>query len=360
MKRLVRRLDPTRPITAAMNGAWGTGLSGVVDVQGFNYGQGKIDAYRAKFPTQPLIGSEVASTVSTRGIYADDAKKGYVSAYDLNKPHWGNTAEEFWKFYAEREWLAGGFIWTGFDYRGEPTPYHQPCISSHFGLMDTCGFPKDNFFYYRTWWREEPMLHLFPHWTWPGREGQPVEVWCYANQQSVELLLNGKSLGIKPVEKNGHLAWTVPYAPGVLEARAMNGGKVVLTERRETAGVPASIVLTADQTRLAANDEATAVVSVSIVDAAGRPVPSAADKVSFVLTGPARFLGVGNGDPSCLEPDRPKSAVAAERSAFNGLCMALVQARSTSGEISITASAPGLQPATIKLTADSTQLRPSI
>ena len=360
MKRLVRKLDPSRPVTAAMNGEWGHGLSTVVDVQGFNYKDDGIDAYRLKFPNQPLIGTETASTLSTRGIYADDVVKGYVSAYDINKPRWGNTAEEWWKFYAERDWLAGGFVWTGFDYRGEPTPYHLPCISSHFGLMDTCGFPKDNYFYYKTWWSPEPALHLFPHWTWPGREGEEIEVWGYSNQQSVELFLNGMSLGSQVVEKNGHLVWKAKYAPGKLEARASAKGQVVLTTAHETAGEAAKLVLTADRVAVNADSEDVSIVTVKVVDANGQPVPVASNKVNFELTGPGRVLGVGNGDPTCYEPDRPEGPTKAERSAFNGLCMAIVQSSLVAGQISVTARSAGLEAATVTITASAVTPRPSL
>jgi beta-galactosidase len=202
MKAMAKSLDPTRPVTVAMNGAWGRGVTNVVDVMGFNYagggGQGgidtgkNIDAFHAKFPKLPSVGSEMGSEFFTRGIYANDKEKGYVSAYDLNHPGYTTTTEGWWKVFAERSFLAGAFNWTGFDYRGEPSPYPWPCISSHFGILDTCGFPKDIFYYYRSWWQNEPVLHLFPHWNWSGREGQEIDVWCYSNLESVELFLNGQ------------------------------------------------------------------------------------------------------------------------------------------------------------------------
>ena len=172
MKRLAKELDPSRLVTIAMNGGWGQGASLVLDVQGCNYSDAKIDDFHKQFPKQPMIGTETASTVSTRGIYENDPVRGYVSAYDLNFPPWAATAEKWWKDYDSRPFLAGGFAWTGFDYRGEPTPYNWPCISSHFGIMDTCGFPKDNYFYYQAWWGRSTVLHLFPHWNWAGKEGQ--------------------------------------------------------------------------------------------------------------------------------------------------------------------------------------------
>lgn len=344
MKDAVRRLDPTRLITEAMNYGWGAGLSNVVDVQGFNYNLKDIDPYRRAHPKQPLIGTETASTVSTRGIYANDPARGFVNAYDTERPPWAELAEEWWKFYDEREWLAGGFVWTGFDYRGEPTPYVMPCISSHFGLMDTCGFPKDNYFYYKTWWRSEPVLHVFPHWNWGVEEGTEIEVWCYSNLESVELLLNGKSLGSKTVEKNGHLVWKVPYSAGKIEARASRGGKVVLTEARETTGAAAGLRLAADRSSIKADGEDVAVVRVEVVDAAGRVVPTADNLVRFKVDGPGKVLGVGNGNPSSLEPDH-----AEQRSAFNGLCMAIVQGSKIAGGIVFKASAEGLTAAEVRI-----------
>jgi beta-galactosidase len=357
MRALQQRLDPTRLSTMAMNNGYGgVGVSTVVDVQGFNYNDGKIDAYRKEHPQQPMIGTETASTVATRGIYVNDKARGYVSAYDTEKPIWGNLAEEWWPFYDEREWLAGGFAWTGFDYRGETTPEGWPCISSHFGILDTCGFAKDTAFYYKTWWGAEPVLHLLPHWNWEGQEGQEIAVWTYCNQDSVELFLNGASLGSQPVKKNGHLEWKVKYAPGTLEARATKGGRVVLTEKRETAGPAAKIVAVADRPQINADGQDLAVINVSIVDAQGRSVPTAGNKVAFAVAGPGSAIGVGNGDPSCHEPDK-----ASERSAFNGLCMAIVQTkRGEAGTIAVTVSSPGLETATVAVTAATAPLIPIV
>jgi len=355
MSALRRKLDPSRLSTAAVSAAWeGSGIHNVLDVMGCNYHDDWIDKYHKAHPTQAMIGTETASTLATRGIFADDKQRGYMSAYDVDKPNWGNLAEEWWSFYDEREFLAGGFAWTGFDYRGETTPYKWPCISSHFGILDTCGFAKDTAWYYKTWWGSEPVLHILPHWNWEGREGQPIEVWAYSNQESVELFLNGASQGVQPVKKNGHLVWQVNYAPGVIEARASRGGAVVLTDRRETAGAAAKIVASADRTSIAADGQDVAVVNVSIVDAQGRPVPTASNKVAWSVSGPAQIIGVGNGDPSSHEADR-----ATERSAFNGLCMAIVQSRrGEPGALSVTVTSPGLEPATVTINTQSATLPP--
>ncbi len=357
MKRLQRKLDPSRVATVAMNNSWGgVGISTVVDVQGFNYGDGNIDAYRKAHPKQPLIGTETASSFGTRGIYANDEATGHVSSYLTEKARWGNTAEEWWTFYDEREWLAGGFVWTGFDYRGETTPYGWPCISSHFGILDTCGFPKDMAFYYKTWWGAEPALHLLPHWNWAGKEGQEIDVWALSNQDSVELFLNGASQGSQSVKKNGHLIWKVKYAPGTIEARASKGGKVVLTEKRETAGPAAKIVAVADRPKIAADGQDVAVINVSIVDAQGRPAPMADNMVTFAVDGPGAVIGVGNGDQSSHEPDH-----ASQRSAFNGLCMAIVQSkRGAAGAVSVTVASAGLEGATVAVMSDAATLKPVV
>jgi beta-galactosidase len=369
MKRLTRKLDPTRGVTIAMNGEWGRGVSAIVDVQGFNYagaeGNGgadlgkHIDEFHNKFPQQPTVGSETGSEYSTRGIYVTDKEKGYVNAYDVNYPGYTTSSEGWWTVYDERRFLSGGFFWTGFDYRGEPSPYSWPCVSSHFGAMDTCGFAKDNYFYYQAWWRTEPLLHLFPHWNWEGSEGKEVDVWCHTNLDSVELFLNGASLGKQKVERNSHLQWKVKYAPGILEARGSKAGKVI-TDRRETTGAPARIVLLPDRKKIAADGEDVAVTAAQVVDRQGRVVPVAMNQVSFRIAGPARLIGVGNGDPSCHEPDKPASPNAASRSAFNGLCMALVQALKQPGEIRVEASSPGLESASVVIQAEPANLRPAV
>ena len=338
MKRVAHDLDPTRLVTEAMNGSWGKGLTAIVDVQGFNYGHAKdLDEFRSKFPAHLAMGTEVASTVSTRGVYANDPVKGYVSAYDRNFPPWASTAEEWWSTYAARPWIAGGFVWTGFDYRGESTPYGWPCINSHFGILDTCGFPKDLFYYYRAWWSGEDVLHLFPHWNWAGKEGQDIDVWCFTNLDRVELFVNGRSAGARDVARNSHVAWTVPYSPGTIEARGSRGGTRVLIDRRHTTGPAAAITLTPHRTPIDANGEDVSVITVGIVDGRGLSVPTADNEVAFALSGPGRIIGVGNGDPSSHEPDH-----ASKRRAFNGLCMAIVQSTNEAGDIRIVATAQGL------------------
>jgi beta-galactosidase len=368
MKRLARKLDPTRPVTVAMNGAWGKGVSNVVDVQGFNYGDEgggvhtgmNIDAFHKKFPAQPTIGTETASVVCTRGIYEKDEKRGYVAAYDVSPFDYTTSSEDWWTIYDDRKFLSGGFAWTGFDYRGEASPYGWPCISSHFGIMDTCGFPKDNYFYYQAWWGANPVLHLFPHWNWSGKEGQEIAVWCFTNLDSVELFLNGTSQGSRKVKRNSHVEWKVRYAPGVLEARGSKDGKVVVTHRRETTGEPTKIILRPDRKTIHADREDVSVIAVEVVDGQGRVVPVALNQILFKLSGPGRLIGVGNGDPSSHESDRPVSTTEARRRAFNGLCMAIVQSVKQSGSIRVEASSGGLEGASVTIEAEAGKMRAAI
>jgi beta-galactosidase len=356
LARLAHRLDPSRPVTAAMDSAYaaGQGTTLAVEVQGFNYLREDQDAFHRTFPKRPCMGTEVASTVSTRGVYANDAAAGYLSAYDVNHPSWGANAEFWWSIYATRPWLAGGFVWTGFDYRGEPTPYAWPCISSHFGILDTCGFAKDNFYYYKAWWGDEPVLHLFPHWNWAGKEGQEVEVWCHSNLDKVELFLNGQSLGAQNVARNAHVTWKVPYAPGTLEARGSKGA-VALTAKRETTGAPARVVLTPDRGTIAADGEDVVVVEAKVVDAVGRFVPTAADELTFDVSGTGRLIGVGNGDPSSPEADKGTT-----RHLFNGLGVVIVQATRDEGAVTIKATAVGLEPASIAVACGPAAPRPAV
>ncbi|HEV2272329.1 MAG TPA: beta-galactosidase GalA [Steroidobacteraceae bacterium] len=353
-------LDPTRLCTAAVNGTYDEGVALALDVLGFNYNLGDIEPYRAAHPRRRLIGSETASTVATRGIYTTDPKSNRVSAYDTNHPPWAELAEEWWPFYAARGYLAGGFAWTGFDYRGEPTPYGWPSVSSQFGIVDTCGFPKDVFHYYRACWSDEPVLHVFPHWNWQDRLGEPIRVWVYSNLEEIELFLNGRSLGRQKARALGHLEWQVKYEPGVLEARGMRKGRTVVTTRRETTGEPAAIRLTPDRREIRADGEDIAIVRAEVVDGAGRHVPTANMLIHFSVSGAGRFRGVGNGDPNCQESDqRPM------RSLFNGLAQLIVQAGHSPGDVIIDAHTEGSQGvklpgARLTITAQKVNVRPAV
>ena len=360
MVRRTRELDPTRPCTAAVNGTYDGGVSAALDVEGFNYNLSDIDEYHRTHPHRPLVGSETASTISTRGIYETDPLRNWVSAYDVNHTAWSELAEQWWQFYAAREFLPGGFAWTGFDYRGEPTPYGWPSISSQFGIVDTCGFPKDNFFYYQAWWGREPVLHLFPHWNWQQRLGEPIAVWVHTNLEEVELFLNGRSQGRRKVEPLTHVEWQVEYEPGVIEAHGLKDGKTVMTARRETTGAPVAIRLTADRNAIAADGEDIAMVRVEVLDSAGRPVPTADNLIQFNISGPGVLLGVGNGDPNCHESDQqPK------RSLFNGLAQLIVQATKTPGTLVVEAytedyPGPKLPPTRLSITTRKAAPRPAV
>ncbi|XQA75146.1 beta-galactosidase GalA [Xanthomonas sacchari] len=360
MQRLVRRLDPTRPTTFAMDKGFDDGVGQVVDVVGFNYRTTQMDAFHARHPQIPVYGSETGSTVGVRGNYRTDDVRGYARAYDLDYPWWASSAEAWWSYVAQRPYIAGGFVWTGFDYRGEPTPYNRwPNVASQFGILDSCGFPKDNYWYYRAQWTAAPVLHLFPHWNWDGlldeRDNGMVDVWCHSNLDAVELLVNGVSQGLQQVPAYGHVEWRVRYAPGRIEARGYRDGKQVLTQRRETVGAPAAVRLRCERANLLADAEDVAVVAVEIVDAKGRVVPAASDAVRFAVRGPGRLIGVGNGDPSSHEPDK-----ADQRRAFNGLCMALLQTTRDAGTLTLEATAPGLAPARLALKSVRTRPRPFV
>ena len=356
MKRLVRDLDPTRPITEAMNGSWGKGLSAVVDVQGFNYekigqrGGLTVDKYHETFPAKPCVGSEEASTFSTRGIYENDKVRGYMSAYDVNAPDYGTVSEEWLRFFAARPWLAGAFVWTGFDYRGEPSPYAWPCISSHFGIMDTCGFPKDNYFYYQAWWTDKPVLHMLPHWNWQGLDAKEIVVWVHSNCDEVELLLNNESLGRKEMTRLSHLEWTVPFAPGTLAARGYRNGELIARTSVETTGAPSQIKLAADRSQITADGRDLSVITVSVLDAKGRLVPDTDNEMTFEISGPGRIIGVGNGDPSDHSADRPEPPYTkASRKVFGGLAQVIVQSAASTGEIQVAAMSNGLAAATLRI-----------
>jgi beta-galactosidase len=332
MVRRCHELDPTRVVSAAVNGDNKKGVSDAFDIVGFNYNLQFPDGYHKAHPTRPIYGSETASAISTRGEYQTDPIKNTLSAYDVNQPGWGETAEDWWTFYGTREWEAGGFAWTGFDYRGEPTPYGWPSINSQFGIIDMCGFPKDTFYYYKAWWGKDPVLHLFPHWNFEGREGDEIPVWVHSNLDSVELFVNGKSLGAKPVPHLGHVEWKAPYEPGVIEARGSKGGKVVLTEKRETTGPVTALRLSADRTEIDADGQDLAMVKVEALDKEGRAVPTAQHQIAFKVSGAGALIGVGNGDPNCQESDKePK------RSLYNGLAQVILQSTKEPGAIEIEA-----------------------
>lgn len=302
MQDFAKSIDATRPVTVGISSGFKSGISSVVEIMGYNYlGNGDIDAHRNQFKNQPGMGTEEGSTFATRGIYFTDDAKHYQNAYDRKPRPTFYSIEEGWKFYAERPYLAGMFIWTGFDYRGEPTPYGWPSVTSYFGMMDVCGFPKDNVFYLKSWWGKEPVLHIMPHWNWSGMEGAAIDVWVHSNCDEVELFLNKKSLGKKKMQQNSHLEWKVNYAPGTLEAIGYKNGKKVLTEIQKTTGKGENIKLSLDKENVLKGN--VAVVTVELTDKNGLHVPTTNDEITFSIKG-GKILGVGNGDPTSLENDQ--------------------------------------------------------
>lgn len=306
MQYIVHRLDPNRRTTVATSGS-GQGVSLAADVIGFNYHtQHDVDAFHKQHPGMPAVMTEEGSTTATRGIYVDDPQGVHLAAYDRQaRPGNSSSIEEAWRFAAARPFLAGMFVWTGFDYRGETTPFGWPAISSQFGMLDTGGIVKDSGYYLSTVWKDTPQVHLLPHWNWAGKEGQAIDVRVYGNTDAVELKLNGKSLGRKTLERDGHLEWSVPYAPGTLEAIGYTAGKVTARDSVVTTDKPAGLALAPDASALKADGASATVVTVRVVDRKGRLVPTADNAMTFDVEGPLRIIGVGNGDPGSHEADRP-------------------------------------------------------
>ena len=348
MARAVKELDDTRPVTAAMNGGMDAPLSvaDAVDVVGFNYHVELYDKYHAAHPDKPLTSSEDTSAVMTRGEYVSDrAHRHVLASYDDEFQPWGLTHRKAWKEIATRPFLAGCFVWTGFDYRGEPQPFEWPTQSSSFGIMDTCGFPKTAYFIHQAQWIEDrPILHLAPHWNWPGKEGQPIRVMAMSNADSVELRLNRRSLGEQKVDPFEMNEWQVPYRAGRLEAIARKGGKIVAHTAIETTGAPVALRLTPDRLVLDGDGRDAVPITVEAVDSNGRHVPTANLPVQFEIVG-GQIIGVGNGDANSHEPDK-----ASARSLYNGFAQVIVQSRRAgAGTLQLSATSPGLRTATARL-----------
>ena len=335
-------LDPTRTSTYAADMANDfKGINEIIPIRGFNYREYAVADYHKDHPNQPLLGTEMGSTVTTRGIYEKDEIRAYVPDQDITHPWWASKAETWWKLAAENKYWLGGFVWTGFDYRGEPTPYKWPNISSHFGILDVCGFPKNIYYYYKSWWTNEDILHISPHWNWPDKIGKQIDVWVNSNADEVELFLNGKSLGQKTMERNSHLQWNVIYEPGTLEAIAYKKGKKI-TSKIETTEQASQVVIATDKTILRADGKDVTVINISISDEKGREVPTANNMITFTVSDNAKIIGVGNGDPSSHEPDKCKTN-SWQRSAFNGKCQVIIQASKNSGEVKFEAKSDGLK-----------------
>ncbi|MEO6674761.1 MAG: beta-galactosidase GalA [Ginsengibacter sp.] len=343
-----KELDPSRTSTYAADLAnVYQGVNEVIPIRSFNYRQFAVADYHRDHPRQPVLGTEMGSTVTTRGQYVKDSLRGYVPDQDITAPWWASTAETWWKLAAVNDYWMGGFIWTGFDYRGEPTPFQWPNINSHFGVMDMCGFPKNVYYYYQSWWSDKDVLHISPHWNQPagqegskGKEGQPVEVWVNSNADNVELFLNGKSLGKKDMPRNSHLKWNVPYEPGKLEAVGYRRGKK-LTAKVETTDKAATIVVQTSKTTMLADGRDAVVINISVIDRQNREVPDANNLIRFTIKGDGKIIGVGNGDPSSHEPDKFSDSMW-QRKLFNGKCQVIVQAGKNRSDIHFEATGDSL------------------
>ncbi|MDE5710461.1 MAG: DUF4982 domain-containing protein, partial [Bacteroides sp.] len=338
--------DPTRPMIVASSS--GPAILIPADVAGYNYIlQNPVEQHRKDYPDRRAIGSEETSGCGTRGIYFDHHERGYMVAHN-RKPNGPdsllNCIERGWKFYDERPYLSGLFYWTGFDYRGEPNPMKFPATGSQFGILDYCGFPKDEAWYLKSWWTDVPVLHILPHWNLQGHEGEETDIWVYSNCDEVELTVNGKRLERKPMPKNGHLSWKAVYQPGAVKAVGYKNGKRLLTRTVETAGAPARILLTADRSRIQADNRDVAVFRVELQDKKKRFVPTACDELTITVSGPVRILGVGNGDPAYQATERPTDANARTYrvKAFNGLAQILLQSTGEAGEATLTVAAANL------------------
>ncbi len=367
LSSIVHSLDTTRPITSALNNPNRNNpiyFSGALDLIGYNYDNNNLANFHQRFPGKKFLGTETVSALETRGHFdinvpSDSIRrwperwdkpfdKGNadlsVSSYDQVSAPWGSTHEEAWKVFKKYDFLSGQFIWTGFDYIGEPTPYPWPARSSYFGIIDLAGFPKDIYYMYQSEWSAKTVLHILPHWNW--KKGDTVDVWAYYNHaDNVELFLNGKSLGTrKKTGEDLHVKWRVPFEPGTLKAVSKMNGDIVLTKEIKTAGMPAKIILIADRDKIIADGKDLSFVTVKIVDTQGNLVPDASNKVKFKLTGEGKISGVDNGSETSME-----SFKGSERKAFNGLALAVIQSKEKAGMILLTATSPNLQPATLQI-----------
>ncbi len=357
---IVKELDKTRPVTSALteqdpekNNIY---KSGALDLISFNYKHKEYLDFPKNYPGQKMIASENMSALSTRGHYdmpSDSvriwpsaynaplvgANDDYtVSAYDHVYAYWGATHEDTWNVVKNNDFISGMFIWSGFDYLGEPIPYPWPARSSYLGIIDLAGFPKDAYYLYQSEWTDKTMLHIFPHWNW--EKGQDIDVWAYYNNaDEVELFLNGKSLGIRKKEDGKfHVMWRVKFEPGTIKAVSRKDGQVVLEKEIHTAGKPYEVELIADRNVINADGTDLSFITVKIVDKEGNMIPDADNLVHFDVEGNGFIAGVDNGYQASLEPFK-----ANYRKAFNGMCLLIVQATEKAGDIKITATTDGLR-----------------
>jgi len=364
---IVRSLDMTRPITTANDRPDTSNKiikSGALDLIGYNYHEFDYAAFHSRYPGKKFIATETTSGLETRGHYdmpsdsirvwpsrwdrpfTDGNPDNTVSAYDNVRPAWGSTHEATWKVMKKYDFLSGLFIWTGWDYMGEPTPYKWPSRSSYFGIIDMAGFPKDIYYMYQSEWTDKTVLHILPHWNW--EPGKTIDVWAFYNHaDEVELFVNGKSMGVKKKEGDDlHVMWRLKYEPGTLKAVSRKDGKIVKTEVIHTAGKPAKLLLIADRKNIKADGKDLSFVTVKILDKDGNVVPTADNLVNFKLNGAGSLRATDNGCETDHDSFQTK-----DRHAFNGLALAILQSNGTAGSITLTASSKGLQGATVAVSS---------
>jgi len=337
----VRADDTTRPITQALNSR-GT-LGPILNAVGYNYGSGSTyDTDHSKNPNWVIFGSETSSAVRTRGVYHLPVNQNILthtdmqcSNYDNSVVSWGHSAEAAWEFNKTRPFVAGEFVWTGFDYIGEPSPYGWPAKSSYFGIVDMCGFPKDIYYFYQSQWTSKPMVHLLPHWNWAT--GSTIPVWAYTNCDSVKLVVNGVTIGTQrnKTAKPFHIEWNISFAPGKVLAYAYKNGIIAATDSVVTAGKASTIELKTDRNDIMADGSDQAYIETNILDANNTLVPDADNQITYSVSGPGKIVGVDNGNPLSLE-----SFKGSKRQAFNGKCLAIIQSTGAEGAITVTATTP--------------------
>ena len=361
---ICKREDPSRPTTAGFNqweAAIKNGLADVVDVPGWNYKPLRYQYIHEKYPEWRMYASETASTVSSRGEYFLPAVAKVIrsrvpyhcSSYDMEYPAWATSPDTEFAAQDSFPFMGGEFVWTGFDYLGEPTPFNDvwPSRSSYFGIIDLAGIPKDRYYIYQSKWTDKEVLHLLPHWNWEGMEGKPVPVHCYTSFGKAELFLNGRSMGVR--EKNPSALYTryrlvwedVPYEPGKLKVVALsNENKPIATQVMKTAGEPAGIVLKSDRRTISHGEKELAFVTATVVDRNGVTCPKANNRIFFSVTGSGKLKAADNGDPTSVE-----SFSDPVRSAFNGKCVAIAQSTASRGVMTLVAESPGLAKSEIKI-----------
>lgn len=348
MVAAVKALDDTRPVTAAMNGGFFSALnvSHAVDVVGLNYQVPDYDRLHKERPGLPLTSSEDTSAFMTRGEFTTDPKRNLIASYDDDFAQWGNSHRDAWAAIASRPFLAGGFVWTGFDYRGEPTPNVWPSTGTVFGIMDLNGFPKTAYFMHQVQWiKDRPLLHIAPHWNWAGREGQPIRVMVMGNMERVALTLNGRQLGEQAIDPLRMNFFEVPFEAGRLEAIGYDGdGRELARSRVETTGPAVALQLLPDRTQLRGDGRDAMPITVRALDAQGRASPLADSLLTFSISGPGRSIGHGNGDPNSHEDEKGPT-----RRLFNGLAQLILQSKfdATPGDLVVSVSAPGLASASL-------------